>query len=102
MHSVPELRQPAEERWADLHMYGCSAGGVVHSHHGCVFTEFIEHRTEKLLAELYHNVLQLTAEHFENLLCVLCHAIDPGYCFIRLFTQQLNLLHTGSHAVPPL
>lgn len=44
------------------------------------------------------------------------HLIQPsaeldsgdGMCFIRLFTQQLiklqqlNLLHIGSHAVPPL
>ena len=56
VHLVSKLCQPSEIRRAYLHMYGCRAGGVVHSHHGCVFTEFIEHRADKLLAELHHTV----------------------------------------------
>ena len=71
-------------------MYGCRAGDVVHSHHGCVFTEFIEHGADKLLAELYHNVLLLAAEHFENLLRIFCHAINPSYCFIRHYRFFYN------------
>ena len=71
-------------------MYGRRAGGLIHRHHWCVFTEFIKHGADKLLTELYYNVLQLAAEHFENLLRILCHAIDPGYSLIRHYRFFYN------------
>lgn len=71
-------------------MYCRRAGGVVHGHHRCVFSKLIKHGADKLLAELYHNVLQLAAEHFENLLRIFCHAIDPGYSLIRHYRFFYN------------
>ena len=71
-------------------MNGCSAGGIVHRHHWYVFAKFIKHGTDKLLTELYHNVLQLAAKHFENLFRILGHTIDPSYSFIRHYRFFYN------------
>lgn len=96
MHLLSKLEQPAPEGRADLHLDAGNAFLIIDSYHLGVFTEFVVHHANQLIAELDGNIHRLAAVHLERLLR---EAIDAAAQLDGLFTDVfINDLH-GIHAV---
>ena len=66
-HFSAELRQPAEERGADLDLNRGGAGGFIGRQDQGDFAEFVKDRLDQGFVEPEDHFFQLTAVHFKSL-----------------------------------